>query len=191
MKNGSDCIMKYCIVDIECTCWDYKDPNKQAHEIIEVGAVILDENYNYIKEFTRFVKPFSNPTLTEYCKDLTSITQRDIDTAVPLCIAISWLKEWMGPPEDITFCSWGYFDKEQLLDECRLNVIDFPFNDNHINIKVRFSTIMERTKKIGLRKALRILNIQFEGTQHRAIFDALMTSKVFKVVMDKDKDKAQ
>ena len=178
--------MKYVIIDLECTCWDYQDPNKQAHEIIEIGAVILDENYNYIKEFTRFVKPTDNPILDEYCIDLTSITQRDIDTAAPLCIAISWLKEWMGPPEDITFCSWGYFDKEQLLDECKLNGIDYPFNDDHINIKVRFSKIMERTKKIGLKKALRILGIQFEGVQHRGIDDARMIAKVFKVIMAKE-----
>lgn len=178
--------MKYVIIDLEATCWDYKDPNKQPHEIIEIGAVLLDKNYDYIKEFTRFVKPFSNPTLTEYCIDLTSITQKDIDSAPPLSVAISRLKEWMGPPEDITFCSWGYFDKEQLLDECKLNGIDYPFNDDHINIKVRFSKIMERTKKIGLKKALRILDIQFEGVQHRGIDDARMIAKVFKVIMGKE-----
>lgn len=177
--------MKYCIVDLEATCWERGDPNRSSHkaEIIEIGAVILDENYNYIKEFTQFVKPIDNPTLTEYCMDLTSITQKDVDSAPTLAVAISRLKEWMGPPEDITFCSWGYFDKEQLLDECKLNAIDYPFNDDHINIKVRFSKIMEH-RRVGLKKALRILNIQFEGIQHRAIFDALMTSKVFKIIMN-------
>lgn len=173
-------------MDLECTCWDYKDPNRALAEIIEIGVVLLDENYNYIKEFTQFIKPADNPTLTEYCTDLTSITQKDIDSAPPLSTAISRLKEWMGSPEDITFCSWGYFDKEQLLDECKLNAIDFPFNDDHINIKVRFSTIMERTKRVSLKKALRILGIQFEGVQHRGVDDARMIAKVFKVIMAKE-----
>ena len=181
-------VAKYLVVDIECTCWPKEDPNKQPHEIIEVGAVILDKNYNYIKEFTQFVKPTDNPILDEYCIDLTSITQNDIDAAPSLSIAINRLKEWIGPTEDITFCSWGYFDKEQLLDECKSNGVDYPFNDDHINIKVRFSKIMERTKKISLKKALRILGIQFEGVQHRAIFDALMTSKVFKIIMNKQEN---
>ncbi len=178
--------MSYCIIDIECTCWDKGDPNKKLHEIIEIGAVILDENYNYIKEFTQFVKPLDNPILTEYCTDLTSITQADVDIAPTLREVITQLKEWMGSAEDITFCSWGYFDKEQLSDECYLNSIDYPFNDKHINVKVRFSTIMQRKKRTGLQKALRILDIQFEGTPHRAIFDAKMTAQVFKVIMEKN-----
>lgn len=178
--------MRYCIVDLEATCWERNDPKRQPHEIIEIGAVILDENYNYIKEFTQFVKPLDNLILTEYCTDLTSITQKDIDSAPTLAVAISRLKEWVGSFEDVVFCSWGYFDKEQLLYECSLNSIDYPFNDDHINIKVRFSKIMERSRRVSLKKALRILDIQFEGTQHRAIFDALMTSKVFKVIMEKE-----
>lgn len=175
--------MKYVVIDLECTCWEREDPNKQPHEIIEIGAVLLDENYNYIKEFTQFVKPLDNPILTEYCIDLTSITQKDVDVAPTLSAAIAQLNRWMGLSDDITFCSWGYFDKDQLLDECRLNSIDYPFNNEHINIKVRFSEIMQRTKKMGLRKALRILDIPFEGTQHRGIDDAKMIAKVFKIIM--------
>lgn len=179
--------MKYCVVDLECTCWERNDPNRCAHETIEIGAVLLDKNFDYIKEFTQFIKPFENPTLTEYCIDLTSITQADIDSAPSLHVAISKLVEWVGPSKDVVFCSWGFFDENQLRNECRLNSITYPFNETSINIKVRFSKIMQRTKKMGLRKALRILDIPFEGTQHRGIDDAKMIAKVFKQIMIKDK----
>jgi inhibitor of KinA sporulation pathway (predicted exonuclease) len=155
-------------------------------EIIEIGAVLLDKNYNYISEFDQFVKPFDNPILTEYCTNLTSITQKDVDTAPALSVAIARLKEWVGSFENVTLCSWGYFDKEQLLDECNLNAIDYPFDHTHINVKVNFSTIMHRTKKMGLAKALRILDLQFEGTPHRGIDDAKMIAKVFKIIMEKE-----
>ncbi len=177
--------MRYVILDLECTCWSKGDPNRQPHEIIELGAVLLDNNYDYIKEFTQFVRPLDNPTLTEYCIDLTSITQKDIALAPVLSVAIVRLKEWTESTDDIIFCSWGYFDKDQLLNECDLNSIPYPFDDNHINVKVRFSKIMERTKKMGLRKALRILDIPFEGTPHRGIDDARMIAKVFKIIMKK------
>ncbi|MHA1920785.1 MAG: exonuclease domain-containing protein [Promethearchaeota archaeon] len=177
--------MKYCVIDLECTCWEHGDPNRQKHEIIEIGAVLLDENYNYVKEFTQFVKPFDNPILTKYCTDLTSITQADIESAPPLREVISQLEKWMGSSKDVVFCSWGDFDKNQLFDECALNLIEYPFDDNHINIKTLFSKIMRRKKRIGLQKALRIVGIQFEGTPHRAIFDAKMTAKVFKIIMEK------
>jgi len=180
--------MRYLICDLEATCWDREDSNRQPHEIIEIGGVLLDENYGYIKEFDIFVKPLDNPTLTKYCKSLTSITQKDIDSAPTLSVAISRLKEWLGNIDDITFCSWGYFDKEQLLEDCRRNMVDYPFNDDHINVKARFSKVMKRTKKMGLQKALRILGIQFEGTPHRGGDDAKMIAKVFKIIMDLEKE---
>jgi len=156
-----------------------------AHETIEIGAVLLDENYEYVSEFDQFIKPHNNPILTEYCKDLTSITQNDVDTASPLSVAILQLKEWVGSFEDVIFCSWGYFDKRQLLEECDLHMIDYPFNADHINIKEQFSKITGRTRKIGLQKALRILNIPFDGTPHRGIDDSKMIAKVFKIIMQK------
>lgn len=176
--------MKYCIIDLEATCWERGDPDKQPHEIIEIGAVILDENYNPIKEFDIFVKPLDNSTLTEYCKSLTSITQKDVDSAPTLSVAISQLKEWLGNTDDVIFCSWGYFDKEQLLKDCKRNMVDYPFNEDHINVKVKFSKVMKRTRKMGLQKALRILGIQFEGTPHRGGDDARMIAKVFKIIME-------
>lgn len=177
--------MKYCVIDLEATCWDRNDPNLQPHEIIEIGAILLDENYEYINEFDQFIKPRNNPILSEYCKDLTSITQNDTDNAPTLKAAIIKLTEWLGSSENVIFCSWGYFDKDQLLKECDAHMIDYPFNTDHINIKEQFSKIMERTKKMGLQKALRILNIPFNGTPHRGIDDAKMIAKVFKIIMQK------
>ena len=182
--------MRYCVIDLECTCWEKNDPNRQKHEIIEIGAVLLDENYNYIEEFTQFVKPFDNPILTEYCTDLTSITQEDVDNAPMLREVIDILEKWMISSKDVIFCSWGYFDKEQLFDECNLNLINYPFDHNHINIKEYFSRIMHRKKRTGLQKALRICGIRFEGTPHRAVFDAKMTAKVFKMIMDLNNEKS-
>lgn len=180
--------MKYIVIDLEATCWRKEDPNRQPHEIIEIGAVLLDENYEYINEFDKFIKPIDNPILTEYCKDLTSIKQEDVDSAQKLPAVIAHLKEWLGDTENIIFCSWGLFDKEQLLKDCDRHLIDYPFNDQHINIKTEFSRIMKRTKKMGLRKALRILDMQFEGTQHRGIDDAKMIAKVFKIIMKQERN---
>jgi inhibitor of KinA sporulation pathway (predicted exonuclease) len=47
---------------------------------------------------------------------------------------------------------------------------------------------MERTRKMGLQKALRILGIQFEGTPHRGGDDAKMIAKIFKIIMEIEKE---
>ena len=108
--------MRYCVIDLEATCWERGDPNRSPHkaEIIEIGAVLLDENFNYISEFDYFVQPMYNRTLTEFCMDLTSIKQADVDSALKLPAVITLMKDWIGTSKDVTFCSWGYFDKEQL-----------------------------------------------------------------------------
>jgi len=143
----------YCVIDLEATCWERDDVNKQPHEIIEIGAVLLDENFNYIKEYSQFVKPQDNPILSEYCKDLTTITQKDVDNAPPIFEVIPQFAEWLAPYENVIFCSWGNFDKNQMQKECDRYLLEFPFDEAFINIKEKYAEVLHRSKKTGLRKA--------------------------------------
>lgn len=63
--------MNYIIFDLEATCWAQKGP---ISEIIEIGAVKIGPDLNTISEFSSFVKPMRNPILSDFCKELTSIT---------------------------------------------------------------------------------------------------------------------
>jgi inhibitor of KinA sporulation pathway (predicted exonuclease) len=79
----------YC-VDLEATC-DEIDESESARklivtpdqmETIEFGLVVIDlESLEIVDEFQRFVRPQINPTLTHFCKKLTSIQQADVDGA--------------------------------------------------------------------------------------------------------------
>jgi len=52
-------------------------------EIIEIGAVMVDaQSLKVVDEYERFIKPILNPTLTPFCKQLTTIRQDDVDTAL-------------------------------------------------------------------------------------------------------------
>ncbi|VFB20473.1 3'-5' exonuclease [Pseudomonas fragi] len=52
-------------------------------ETIEIGLVVIDfESLVIVDEFQRFVRPQINPTLTPFCKKLTSIQQVDVDGAL-------------------------------------------------------------------------------------------------------------
>ena len=44
--------MKYIIVDLEATCWENKD-QKKINEIIEIGAVCINENKEIESELLR------------------------------------------------------------------------------------------------------------------------------------------
>ena len=72
--------MNYIILDLEATCWKDRNVNKQ-NEIIEIGALKIDKDGNYINEFSEFIKLKLNPKLSDFCKELTTIEQTDIDSA--------------------------------------------------------------------------------------------------------------
>lgn len=171
--------MRYCVIDLECTCWDYNDPDKKFHETIEIGAALLDEDLNIIKSQSFYVRPVYYPQLTSYCTQLTGISQEDVDNAPTFGIAMRALTEWVGDFTDVVICSWGEFDKTQLMEECVKHGCAYPFDQHHINVKQEYLRKMNRTKG-GLQKACRVCGIPFEGTPHNGKDDAIMAAKILK-----------
>ncbi|MFN8888672.1 MAG: exonuclease domain-containing protein, partial [Cyclobacteriaceae bacterium] len=71
--------MNYIIFDLEATCWEGFD--KSQNETIEIGALKVNDNREIVSEFSSFIKPLKNPILSDFCKQLTSIQQEDVDQA--------------------------------------------------------------------------------------------------------------
>ena len=87
--------MSLIIFDVEATCWKPTDPQGEQ-EIIELGAVKLDENLENSAEFDRFVRPINNPVLSEFCSNLTHIVQKDLDNAALFNQVFETFLEWIG-----------------------------------------------------------------------------------------------
>ncbi|MDA2935984.1 exonuclease domain-containing protein [Patescibacteria group bacterium AH-259-L05] len=151
-------------------------------EIIEIGAVLVNNNYQIIEEYQTFIKPLKNPVLSKFCKDLTNICQKDIDNARMFPIAFKKFIQWAEKTAkqnivNIIFCSWGYYDKKQILQDCELHNIEYPFS-THYSLKHKFAEIKKR-KPVGMKKALRLCNIDLTGAHHRGIDDAKNITKIF------------
>ncbi len=177
--------MNYIIVDLEATCWK-KGSRPKRMEIIEIGAVKLDVNtFEKINEFSSFLKPVNEPVLSEFCTELTSIKQFDVDNAPIFPDIFEQFLNWIGP-EPYYLCFWGEYDLKQFRIDCERNSIPFPdsFN-NHINIKKKFCK-MKEIKPCGMRRALQLLEIPLEGTHHRGIDDARNIGKIAKQILRKD-----
>src|SRR4028118_1975109 len=87
----------YLVLDLEATCSDRETFDRREMEIIEIGAVMVEANsLALIDEFQTFVKPVRHPTLTEFCKSLTSITQAQVDQAHSYPEAIAALTGWLA-----------------------------------------------------------------------------------------------
>jgi 3'-5' exoribonuclease 1 len=170
--------MNYIIFDLEATC--EKDNKAFKNEIIEIGAVKLNENLEIIDTFNEFIKPKLNPILTEFCKELTTINQSDVDNADNFSKVVEGFKKWIGVgKEDYILCSWGFYDKNQFINDCILNRVNDYWVMKHISLKHQFAEIKD-VRPCGMEKALNILKLQLEGTHHRGIDDAKNIAKIFK-----------
>ncbi|MCE3228901.1 MAG: 3-5 exonuclease [Bacteroidetes bacterium] len=174
--------MKYIIVDLEATCWEPKRPGSK-NEIIEIGALCVNENKEIESEFSEFVKPTLDPVLSEFCTRLTSITQEQVNKAETFPSVIKRFREWIG--EDYILCSWGHYDKAQFKQDCLIHKLDFSWLNNHISLKHQHGEIKRLRKPVGMRGALGMENLNLEGTHHRGIDDARNITKIFLKYFDK------
>jgi 3'-5' exoribonuclease 1 len=169
--------MRYIIVDLEATCWEGGQTSEQM-EIIEIGSVILESSSGPIgEEFSAFVKPVIEPVLSNYCTQLTSIRQTDVDGADDFNIVFPRFVDWIGS-QPFILCSWGAYDLKQFMVDCARHKIPLPDSFwRHINLKQEFANL-KRIKPCGMTKALNILGIKLEGTHHRAIDDVRNIARI-------------
>lgn len=176
--------MNFIILDLEATCWKDRNENKQ-NEIIEIGALKIGMNKNFINEFSEFIKPKLNPVLSDFCKDLTTILQADINIADTFDIVIERFKEWINLNEPYVLCSWGFYDRKQFAKDCDLYNINKNWLGNHISLKHRYAKIKNLKKPIGMGGALKKEGFKLDGTHHRGIDDARNIAKIFIEYFDK------
>ena len=170
--------MNYIIFDLEATCWEDRNINKQ-NEIIEIGAVKIDDEGNIQSEFAEFIKPKLHPILSDFCKDLTTITQQEIDAADSFKEVIERFKQWINLEEPFVLCSWGFYDKKQFSKDCDLHDLNKDWLENHISLKHQYAQIKKLRRPMGMGGALKKEDLTLEGTHHRGIDDARNIAKIF------------
>ncbi len=178
--------MNYIVLDLEATCYSQNKSDFQS-EIIEIGAVKVNDQLEIVSTFDAFVRPILNPELSYFCKQLTTITQEDIDGAETFDRVIADFANFIGwfNREPYWLIGWGNYDKQQLEQDCALHDMSGNWLINYVNLKGEFSRMRETKRKYGLEKACKMLGIEMEGTHHRGIDDAINTAKIFVKIYDR------
>lgn len=159
------------IVDLEATCWEGQQEIADM-EVIELGCVLAHQDGTIDRSFSTFVRPLERPNLTDFCRQLTSITQDDVDAAPGFREACGFIDTWLGSTRGLIWGSWGYYDEKQLRFEKDRHGAAPAFLDiPHVNLKKLWQKT-QKCKPAGLKGALRYHNLDFEGTPHRGIDDA-------------------
>ncbi|MCJ7813340.1 exonuclease domain-containing protein [bacterium] len=174
--------MNYIVVDIEATCWD-RDSNLEEQEIIEIGAIKLNGSFEQIDEYDSFIRPVKNPQLSEFCKNLTQISQCDVEKAHTFDIVFPKFVQWIGDGP-YSIITWGAYDIKHLKFECKLHSVKFPkiFEENHINLKLLFAKY-RKIKACGMKAALKMMYTPLEGVHHRGIDDARNIAKIARILL--------
>lgn len=176
--------MRYLVVDLEATCDDGPHFSRENMEIIEIGAVRLDEELQPADEFMSFVHPVLFPQLSTFCKRLTSIKQSDVDDADPFPLVFERFLDWIGDSEH-RFCSWGEYDKTQFARDCQRHEVPMPswFAATHFNVKRHFAAQHDGQSRWGMSEALARIGLEMEGTLHRGIDDARNIARIAQTLL--------
>ena len=168
----------------------YAVPKVFTNEVIEIGAVKIDENNCIISSFRCFVRPQYSKSVEQRITRLTGISMTNLLDAPTFADAVAMLTEWIGD-DDAEIYSWSFSDKIQLESECRAKGVPFPHNmENWIDFQPMFAKKMGYDKQhsqMALRKAAEIFGIDMDkGHAHSALYDAKTTAMLLIHVLNDD-----
>ena len=171
----------------------YKEYREQRlickREIIEIGAVKLDETGKEIDSFTQYVKPQFGQ-ITDYYANLTGITNEKVAEEPCFLEAMKRFYDWIGD-EEYTIYSWSDSDSIQISKEAVLKEENDPRLDRMlecwVDYQVEFGRLLGIEKKVGLKDAVHAIGEQFEGRQHDALWDARNTADIYRLSLDRER----
>jgi inhibitor of KinA sporulation pathway (predicted exonuclease) len=157
-------------------------------EIIQIGAVKLNENLKTISNFDRLIKPVIYTELHPYVKEITGITIQQLNIAKPFIDIYKELIDFMGK-DKIVLGVWGMADIKELFRNIQYQKLDTSIvPKEYINIQTYASSYLNCPKgtHIGLRNAVELLDISLKSRFHDAFHDACYTAEVFKKIYNKN-----
>lgn len=149
-------------------------------ELIEIGAVLLNDSFEIIDRFKTYVKP-EYGVITPYIQKLTRISKADVLTAPTAEEALSMFVDWI--PQGAVLVSWSDNDEHQLRMEIAGKRIEHSrleaLLDNIVDCQPMFSEKLDSPKKYRLTEALSIADIDYDEAIHDALSDASNTALLF------------
>ncbi|WP_455717572.1 exonuclease domain-containing protein [Anaerosporobacter sp.] len=178
--------MNYIVVDLE---WNQSPYGKEAEikeipfEIIEIGAVKLNENKEVISSFSRLIRQQGFNDIHSITKEIIHIEISDLVEEETFEYVIKEFFVWCG--EDYRFATWGNMD----LIELQRN-IDYYGLEGYIDKPIPFYDVQKLfaldyfkdRKPRTLEFAVDKVNILKDEEFHRAYVDAKYTADIFKLL---------
>lgn len=179
-KNKIEFLM---VIDFEATCEENNDRYK--HEIIEFPVILVNlENNKVVDEFHSYCKPKINPQLSEFCTQLTGITQDKVGEADEFPEVLKQMESWMdshnlGSGKTFAVLTDGPWDMSRFMYmQCHHNRIPFPkWCRKWINLRKVYSNFYQ-CRRTKLNEMLISLGMSFEGHLHSGLDDSRNIARI-------------
>lgn len=180
--------MNYIVFDLE---WNQSPGGKRwsnsrlPFEIIEIGAVKLNEKKEIVDSFQRLIKPQVYNWIHDSIHEVIHMNYKDLQNGTPFPQAVTEFLEWCG--EEYIFFTWGNQDVMELQRNMKyygkLSIIPGPvtYYDVQKLFAIRYEENHERralefaADKMGIAKKMEF---------HRALGDAYYTACVLQKIED-------
>lgn len=150
-------------------------------EIIQIGAVKLDESFNAVGTFNQLVKPTIYSSILPFITKLTGIETEQLMDKETFPSVFSEFINFAGV--DSVLCMWGMSDIKELFRNSSYHGLDLTLlPKRYINIQHHASAYFNSPQKnpLRLQHVVELMNIPVSSDFHDALNDAYYTAEIFK-----------
>lgn len=176
--------MNYIVFDLEwnqCPYGKNRENPRLPFEIIEIGAVKLDNEKRTADEFHRIIHPVVYKKMHFRTQEILGMDMRSLEQGEFFYKAVKEFLLWCG--EDYMFCTWGNMDLIELQRNMKYyglqGLLKGPVR--FYDVQKLFSISCEDGKsRKALEYAIDYLSLRKTGEFHHALTDAYYTAEIFK-----------
>ena len=184
--------MNFVILDLEWDSAYFVKEHRFINQIIQIGAVKLDDNLEIVDSFQRIVKSSISKRLTTRFVELTGITKEMMQDGISLYDAIKEFNAWVGDEKIIL--TWSNSDLFVIYENTRClldNAIQFDIS-SYVDLQKYVQNFLaskghEIVSQISLANASQMLSVSYDDLDlHTARDDSYLAAKLLKITYNKE-----
>ncbi|WP_101697980.1 3'-5' exonuclease [Clostridium minihomine] len=180
--------MNLIILDLEWNGTYSRRLKGYINEIIEFGAVRVDESLTVVDTFHAFVRPQVGKKISGKIQNLTRLRNEDLEDGILFMQAVSRFKKWAG---DGILMTWGTSDLLALIENCRYFCGNghIPFLKEYVDLQRYCESRLPGIggMQMGLSTCASLLGIEEEESEHhRALNDSMLSLDCFRILYQKE-----
>ena len=170
-----------------------KLPHYCRKEIIQFGAVVLDDKLQEVDSFLSYVKPQCSTRLKKQFTEFTGITNEAAFGAPVFAEVLQNFCSWcLQYGTDAVVYEWSTSDLHQILFECTAKEISLTHEEQLVlhdwqDAQKLYGDVVETDTQIALETAVWTLGEGIEGRLHDALWDARNTARVFALLKSEER----